>query len=128
MERNQFPLMKTIVIQPSYPLETCNLRHTAVLSIGDLQSLSYSRLIHWRFAIFVFILTFVGPPVAKELHWVLCFIFGVDQFHRKFFCVFSISSTICFGTRDLRHKCIILDKANVLKTIVLPSKVKFLMH
>ena len=58
--------MKTIVIQPSYPLETCNLRHTAVLSIGDLQSLSYSRLIHWRFAIFVFILTFVDPLLQKN--------------------------------------------------------------
>ena len=103
MERNQFPLMKTIV---------------------------YSHFIHvhWRLAIFVFISTFVRPPVAKELHRVLCLIFGVDRFQRKFFCIFSISSIICFGTTDVKHKWTILDKANVLKTIILPSKVKFLMR
>ena len=83
---------------------------------------------HWRLAIFVFISKFLRPPVAKELHRVLCLIFEVERFKRKFFSIFSISSIIYFGTTDVRHKWTILDKANVLKTIILPSKVKFLMR
>ena len=35
---------------------------------------------------FVFMSTFLRPPVAKELHRILCLIFGVE---RKFFCMFS---------------------------------------
>ena len=82
---------------------------------------------HWRLAIFVFISKFLRPPVAKELHRVLCLIFEVERFKRKFFSIFSISSIIYFGTTDVRHKWTILDKANGFKTIILPSKVKFLM-
>ena len=91
---------------------------------------SYSRFIqeNWRLAIFVFISTVVRPPAAKELHRVLCLIFGVNRFQRNFFCLFSISSIICFGTTDVKHKLNILDKATVLKTIILPSKIKFLMR
>ena len=91
---------------------------------------SYTRLIqeHWRLAIFVFISAFVRPPVPKELHRVLCLIFGDDWFQRKYFCIFSISSIIYFGTTDVRHKWTILDKANVLNTIILLSIVKFLMR
>ena len=81
---------------------------------------SYSR--------FTQVLPFVRPPVAKELHRVLCLILGVDRFQRKCFCIFSISSIMCFGTTHVRHKWIISDKTNVLKTIILPSEVKFLMR
>ena len=59
---------------------------------------------HWRLAIFMFISTFLRPPVAKELHRVQCWIFGVERFQRKFFCIFSISPIICFGATDVRHK------------------------
>ena len=83
---------------------------------------------HWRIAIFVFVSTFLRPPVAKELHRALCLMFHVDWFHRIFFCILSISSIICFDTTAIRHKWTILDKANILKTLFLASKVKFLMH
>ena len=84
---------------------------------------------HWRLAILIFILTFLRPPVAKESCKVLCLFFGVHRrFPWKFFCIFSISSIIWFGTTNVKHKWSILDKANVLKTIILPSKVKFLMR
>ena len=91
---------------------------------------SYSRFTqgHWIPAIFVFISTFVRPPVAKELHRVLCLILGVDRFQRKCFCIFSISSIMCFDATHVKHKWIILDKTTVLKTIILPSEVKFLMR
>ena len=48
---------------------------------------SYNRFIpeHWKLAIFVFISMFVRLTVAKELHIVLCLIFGVYRFQRKFF-------------------------------------------
>ena len=47
---------------------------------------------------------FLRLPVAKELDRVLCFIFGVERFLRKFFYIFSIYSIICFGKTDVRHK------------------------
>ena len=88
---------------------------------------SYSQG-HWRLAIFLFISTFVRPLGTKEVHRLLCLIFEVDLFQRKFFCIFSISSIICFSTTDVRHKRTILDKANFLKSIILPFKVRFLMR
>ena len=83
---------------------------------------------HWRPAIYVSTSTFPWRPAAKELHRVLCLIFGVDRFERKFFWIFLIFSIICFGTADVRHQWTILDKTNVLKTIILSSKVKSLMR
>ena len=82
---------------------------------------------HWRLAIFVFIPTFLRPLAANKLHRVLCIIFGVDWFGRKLFCIFLTSLIICFGTTDVIHKWNMSDKANVLKTIIFPSKVKSLM-
>ena len=82
---------------------------------------------HWRIAIFLFISTFLRPPVAKELHRVPCVILVVEQFKRKLFCIFSISSILFSGTTDVRHMWTLLDKANVFKTILLP-KATFHMH
>ena len=41
--------------------------------------------------------------------------------------IISISSIVFFGTADIRQKRTISGKANVLKAIILPFKVKFLM-
>lgn len=44
------------------------------------------------------------------------------------FSIISISSIVFFGTADIRQKRTISGKANVLKAIILPFKVKFLVH
>ena len=39
-----------------------------------------------------------------------------------FFSIFSISSIICFGTTDIRHKWTILNSANIFKILFYPQK------
>ena len=85
---------------------------------------SYNRLIHghWKFAIFEFISTFLIATSSKEFRRVACLNSGVKLFQMKAFCIFCISSINCFNV-----KCTILDSVNVLKIIIFPSSVIFLI-
>ena len=54
--------------------------------------------------------------------------FRIDRFQKEIFCLFSISSIIYFGTTDVKDKWTISGKVNILKTIILRPRVKFLMR
>ena len=90
---------------------------------------SYNGLIHenWRYAIFEFISTFLKPPTSKELHKVSFLNLGVKLFQVKDVCILCNSSISCFENEVINVKYTILDNANVLKIIILPSTVIFLI-
>ena len=73
--------------------------------------------------IFPYILTFLRPPCLKSEHKVTFFIFGLEG-HRKVFCTLCSSLIISVGTFDINERKTIFENVKVLKTLLLPSRIR----
>ena len=70
------------------------------------------------------ILTFFRPPCLKSEHKVSFFIFGLEG-HRKVFCNLSSSLKLSVWIFDINETKRIFGIAKVLKTVILPSSVRY---
>ena len=70
---------------------------------------------------------FFIPPISKPLQVVLCLTFQFFPCRIKFFCVLCKISIVWWWSIVISKKCITLDTAKDLKTVILPPKVNSLM-
>ena len=70
--------------------------------------------------------TFFKPPFSYPLQRVLCLIFAFLPCQMKFFCILYIRSIVLLWSLVINKRCITLEIAKDLNTVILPSKVNFL--
>ena len=81
---------------------------------------------HCKLEILQDMFTFFESSFRKQLQIVLCLIFRLLEFHRNSLWNRCIVRVISLGIRKTWTKNINFDKANVLKTIISPSRARFL--
>ena len=81
---------------------------------------------HCKLEILQDMFTFFESSFRKPLQIVLCLIFRLLKFHRNSLWNRCIVRVISLGIRKTGTKNINFDKANVLKTIISPSRARFL--
>ena len=88
---------------------------------------SYSLFTHelWRLFTLFRMSTFFRPPFSYLLQRVLCFILGLELFHKKEVWIVSKALITWVGTGAIRDWKIIFEIAKLLKTTIHPSRVKF---
>ena len=92
-----------------------------------LSSQTCQIVIHEHWATLEWMAAFLRQPSSKELNRFSCSILEVKLFQMKAFCIFCISSINCFENEIINVRYTILDTANVLKIIIFPSSVIFLI-
>ena len=88
---------------------------------------TYLHKFIWRFAIIIFMSTFLRSPFSKEQVRNSCLILGVKLFQMNAFCIFCISLIIYFENEVINVRYTTLDSVNILKIFIFPSSVIFLI-
>ena len=88
---------------------------------------SYSLFTHelWRLFTLFRLSTFFRPPFSYLLWKFLCFILGLELFHKKEVWIVSKALITWVGTGAIRAWKTIFEIAKLLKTTIRPSRVRF---
>ena len=81
---------------------------------------------HCKLELMLGMSTFFTPPFWKSLLIILHLIFTLLEFHRNSLCIYCIETVISLGIGKSWAKNTNFDEDNVLKIIILPSRVRFL--
>ena len=82
---------------------------------------------HCKLTILEIISTLFKPPLSYSLRIVSCLIFVFFPLHKNYFWMFFNRSIKLAGTFVTNARWIILENARVLKILILPSNVRFLV-
>ena len=72
--------------------------------------------------------TFFKPPFSYPLQRVLCLMFALLPCQMKFFCILYIRSIVLLWSLVINKRCITLEIAKDLNTVILPFKVNCLIR
>ena len=102
-----------------------NARDNVFQSCISLSKRSFTY-VYWRLLIWCCLFFLFNHHFDNYYTQKIAFIFGFVLFHIKSFCIFLSWSIVPFQIVLTGARWIILNKAKVLKTVILPSNVKFL--
>ena len=91
---------------------------------GEFWSYSFLTQEHCKLEILLGMFTFFKPSFWKSLQIVSCLIITLLEFHRNSLCICCIVVVISLGIGKAWAKDTNFDKANILKIIILPSRIR----
>ena len=98
-----------------------------VMIFHSCKQSSYSLFTHelWILFTLFYMSTFFRSPFSYSLQGILCFVLGLELFHKKEVWIVSKALITWIGTGAIRAWKIIFEIAKLLKTTIRPSRVMF---